>query len=254
MTGGAAATLLAVAVVLLRAPSPGTARLRALRGPADAHLFWWPRWPTGGFGVVGPALLGAGVLAAWSSVGFGVAAPVLPAVAGGVAGATAASVLAAASRDRQRRRAAAAVVESVGQLSADLRAGASPGDALAALAGDPRAVPATRHRAVQAVWAVAATSGAPAATVLERVEHDLRAREHQRREVAAQLAGARSTGALLAVLPVVGMGMGAAVGAEPVSVLLGRPMGQVALVIGVGLEAAGVLWTARIVAGAERGP
>ncbi|CAA9223726.1 MAG: hypothetical protein AVDCRST_MAG41-636 [uncultured Corynebacteriales bacterium] len=254
MTGGVPATLLALAIVLLRAPSPVAARLRMLHDRASARRFEW-RWrPTTAVGVVAPAVLGAGVLAAWSIIAFGTTVPVLPAVAGAVAGATAASVLTAAARGRQRRRAAAALVESVGQLAADLRAGARPGDAVAALAEDPASIPAIRHRAVQAVWAVAATSGAPAASVLERVEHDLRARERHRREVAAQLAGARSTGGLLAILPIVGMGMGSAMGAEPLSMLLGRPAGQLALLAGVGLEAAGVLWTARIVAGAERAP
>ena len=252
MTGSAA--VLALAVVLLRAPSPVAARLRSLQDPANALQFSWLWQAARGVGVLGPAVLGAVLLATWSAFGFGAPAPVLPAVAGGIAGATTASVLAATARGRERRRAAAALVESVGQLSADLRAGASPGDAVAALAEDSRSAPATRHRAVRAVWAVAASSGAPAAAVLERVEHDLRAREQQCREVAAQLAGARSTTGLLAVLPIVGMGMGSAMGAEPLSTLLGRPAGQLALLIGVSLEAVGVLWTARIVAGAERAP
>ena len=43
-------------------------------------------------------------------------------------------------------------------------------------------------------------SGAPAAAVLDRVEQDLRTKARQRREVTAQLAGARSTAALLAAL------------------------------------------------------
>ena len=94
-------------------------------------------------------------------------------------------------------------------------------------------------------------SGAPAAAVLDRVEHDLRAREAQHREIAAQLAGARSTAGLLAVLPVLGIGLGAAMGARPLAILLGEPRGQLALVVGVVLEASGVLWTARIVTAAQ---
>lgn len=262
MSGGAAIVVVAVAIVLLRAPSPVAARLRALRGRSWTGIRWPGRRRTdtgigggrGGIGIVLPALCGAGGLAAWASVGFGAAVPLLPAAAGGITGGTVAGLLAGADRLRRRSREAAALVESVGLLAADLRAGAQPADAVGALAADPRAVPATRHRAVTAVWAVAAASGAPAATVLEQVERDLRAREQQRREVAAQLAGARSTGGMLAVLPVLGLGLGAAMGADPLAVLLGTPRGQLALLLGVGLEAVGVLWTARIVARAEATP
>jgi tight adherence protein B len=65
--------------------------------------------------------------------------------------------------------------------------------------------------------------------------------------VAAQLAGARSTAALLAVLPLLGIGLGAAMGARPLHVLLGTERGQVAMLVGAGLDALGLLWTARIV-------
>ncbi len=69
--------------------------------------------------------------------------------------------------------------------------------------------------------------------------------------MAAALAGARSTGTLLAVLPLLGIGLGAGMGAHPIAVLLAQPRGQVALVAGVVLEALGVLWTSRIIASAE---
>ena len=104
---------------------------------------------------------------------------------------------------------------------------------------------------MDAVWAVSERSGAPAAAVLDRVEQDLRARQQQGREVAAALAGARSTGTLLAVLPLLGIGLGAGMGAHPITVLLGQPRGQMALMLGIALEALGVLWTSRIIAAAE---
>ena len=101
------------------------------------------------------------------------------------------------------------------------------------------------------MWTVSERSGAPAAAVLDRVEQDLRARQGQRREVAAALAGAQSTGILLAVLPLLGIGLGAGMGARPLTVLLAHPRGQVALLTGVVLDALGVLWTSRIIAAAE---
>ncbi len=241
---GPGLALLAAAVTLVRPPSPVTTRLRVLRGRTTIRRLTLPATR---IGVVLPAACGAVGLAVWSRFGFGTAVPVLPAAAGAVAAATAAVVLSRSAAERGRRRLAGRLVESVGTLAADLRAGQQPAEALAALEGGP----ATRHRAVGAVWAVSERSGAPAAAVLDRVEQDLRAREAQHREIAAQLAGARSTAGLLAILPVLGIGLGAAMGARPLTVLLGDARGQLALVVGVVLEALGVLWTARIVSAAQ---
>ncbi|HEY6745482.1 MAG TPA: type II secretion system F family protein [Mycobacteriales bacterium] len=236
--------LLAVAVALVPPPSPATARLRVLRSRTGVRP---PSFPVPRVGIALPALCGVVTLGAWSRFGFGVAVPVLPAAAGAVAGATAAAVLSRAAAERGRRRLDGRLVESVGTLAADLRAGQQPAEALAALEDSS----AASQRAVRAVWAVSERSGAPAAAVLDRVEQDLRARQAQHREIAAQLAGARSTAGLLAILPVLGIGLGAAMGARPLAVLLSEPRGQLALLVGVAMEALGVLWTARIVAGAQ---
>lgn len=241
---GPGVALLAAAVALVRPPSPATTRLRVLCGRRGVRHLTLPATRAG---IVLPAAAGAAALGAFSRLGFGSAVPVLPAAAGAVAAVTAAVVLSRGTADRARRRLAGRLVESVGTLAADLRAGQQPAEALAALDGGP----ATRHRAIGAVWAVSERSGAPTAAVLDRVEQDLRAREAQHREIAAQLAGARSTAGLLAILPVLGIGLGAAMGARPLTVLLGEARGQLALVVGVVLEALGVLWTARIVSAAQ---
>lgn len=246
MTGSAAA-LLAAAVGLVRAPSPAGTRLRVIRGPAGRPGRHHPSLPGSRIGIVLPALGGGVLLGAWSRLGFGTTLPVLPAVAGAIAAATAAVLLSRAAADRRRRRLAGRLVESVGTLAADLRAGQQPADALGACEDST----VGRHPAVRAVWAVSERSGAPAASVLDRVEQDLRTRTAQDREIAAQLAGARSTAGLLAILPVLGIGLGAAMGARPLAVLLSEPRGQLALLVGVAMEALGVLWTARIVAGAQ---
>jgi tight adherence protein B len=245
MTGVAVAAV-AIAVGLVRRPSPVTARLKTLQRRLPTPAFHSPRLPSTRAGAVTAALCGGAALGGWAWLGFGATAPLLPAVAGAVAAATAAIVLARAAADRARRRADASLAEAIGSLAADVRAGQQPAEALAAVTG-----PATRHRAVLAVWSVSERSGAPAAAVLDRVEQDLRARQGQRREVAAALAGARSTGTLLAVLPLLGIGLGAGMGAHPLTVLLAQPRGQLALVVGVFLEALGVLWTSRIIAAAE---
>lgn len=241
-----AVAALAVVAGLVRGPSPATARLRTLQGPVFGRTLHRPRVPSTRAGVTVAAISGGAAVGVWAWLGYGATVPVLPAIAGAVAGAAAAAALRRAVADRARRRADAGLTEAIGGLAADLRAGQQPAEARAALAG-----PAIRHRAVDAVWAVSERSGAPAAAVLDRVEQDLRARQQQRREVAAALAGARSTGTLLAVLPLLGIGLGAGMGAHPITVLLGQPRGQVALMLGIALEALGVLWTSRIIASAE---
>jgi tight adherence protein B len=241
-----AMTVLAVMAGLVRGPSPAIARLRTLHGAVPRLALRRPAVPSTRAGVAVAAISGGAVVGAWAFLGYGVTVPVLPAIAGASTGATAAAALGRAAADRARRRVDAALTEAVGSLAADLRAGQQPAEAIAAVTG-----PATRHRTVGAVWSVSERSGAPAAAVLERVQQDLRAREDQRREVAAALAGARSTGTLLAVLPLLGIGLGAGMGAHPITVLLAQKQGQVALVAGVTLEALGVLWTSRIIASAQ---
>ncbi len=65
-------------------------------------------------------------------------------------------------------------------------------------------------------------------------------------EKAAALAGARLSGLLLAALPVLGIGLGAGIGANPLPVLLGDGLGGVLLIAGSVLCCAGLLWSARI--------
>lgn len=168
----------------------------------------------------------------------------LPILAGMLAGLAAGSLLTGAARARKRSRQDAELVEWVGALAADLRAGRHPAEARA------DRDPAQQPPAVAAVWMVSERSGAPAAAVLDRVEQDLRTGVRHRQEISAQLAGARSTAALLAVLPLLGIGLGAAMGARPLDVLFATGRGQLALLVGTGLDVLGLLWTARIVAAA----
>jgi tight adherence protein B len=104
---------------------------------------------------------------------------------------------------------------------------------------------------VAAAWRVSASSGASLSEVLDRVETDLRADIAHLRMVDAELAGPRATAMLLAALPVLGLGLGSTMGAHPVHVLLHTLPGQLAMVIGVGLDALGVWWTGRIIGSAQ---
>jgi tight adherence protein B len=101
-------------------------------------------------------------------------------------------------------------------------------------------------------WQLAAELGVPVAEVLARVDDDVQARRDQARAVASALAGPRSSAALLAGLPVLGIGLGLAMGARPLEVLFDTRAGPLLLLAGCGLDAAGVLWTARLIRSAER--
>lgn len=176
---------------------------------------------------------------------------------------------------RERERRADGVVDLCGAVVGELRAGHEPGQALlvaahgtgvlgaagagvsaaARFGGDvPRALaqaacePGLEGLAgVAACWRVAADGGAGLAAGLDRLEGALRAERRRREELRAQLAGAWSTVAVLALLPVLGLGLGAALGADPLKVLLHSPAGLVCLVMGAAFEAAGLLWATRIV-------
>lgn len=239
--------LVLVAMSLAVAPRPALVRhrLRSLL-PAPSPARRPRRLPVGTVGhPAAAAAVGAGAFGAAAGVLAPGASLVLPLMAGAAAGGTAGRMFGAALTRRRRDRTAAAQVEAIAAVAAEVRAGQRPDAALAAAGLDD--VPP----AITAIWTLSERSGAPVATVLDRVEDDLRSRVRQRQAVGAQLAGARSTALLLAGLPAVGIGMGAAMGAAPLSTLFGSRVGQLALLVGIVLDCSGVLWSARIVVAAD---
>jgi tight adherence protein B len=226
-----------------------------------------------------PATLGliVGALATAGAVGVGAAAAI--AVVGG-------SITRRWRRSRAERREAAeraALVEAVGALAGELRSGAHPVLAAAAVAGTGTAavhrvlgtvaagarlgapLPALLARRaadeppvaeglarLAAAWSLADEHGATLAEMVDAVRADLEARHRLGGELRASLAGPRATAMVLAALPVLGIALGQGVGADPVRVLLGEGLGQVLLVVGCGLGCAGMAWSDRIVARAVR--
>ncbi|MFF9320328.1 type II secretion system F family protein [Streptomyces sp. NPDC014735] len=204
---------------------------------------------------------------------------VLPVPAGVVAVPLARRWLRRRALRREREGGADGVVALCGVVAGELRAGHEPGRALlvavrgagvlgAAEAGVSAAarfggdVPTALGQAarvpgldglagVAACWRVAVDGGAGLAAGLDRLEGALRAERRRREELRAQLAGAWSTVTVLALLPVLGLGLGAALGAEPLQVLLHTPAGLACLATGASLEVAGLCWAARIVRAAE---
>jgi tight adherence protein B len=115
---------------------------------------------------------------------------------------------------------------------------------------EPASGPALRM--LSAAWLVGLRGGAGLATPIEHAADELAAAGLVRREVAAQLAGPRTTAVLLAGLPVLGLGLAALAGAAPVRFLFATPIGIGCLAAGVALDLIGVRWTDAIVAHALR--
>ena len=253
----------AAVAVLLATPRAGRVRLAGVTG--------------GVAGVRVPTVLPWGGL-------LGVAALPVLLLGGPVLGGLALLAGLAAVRVRARRRLGVAMaaeragaLQACGVLSAELAVGRSPAEALSAAADVARgpvrealcagaaaaglggdvpgalaaqapvsAVPGTL-RSLAACWTVCAQSGGGLAAAVARLEEGLRAEAALRRRVDAELAGPRATAALLAVLPGGGLLLAAGVGADPLHVLLETPVGLVSLVVGLGLDGLGLLWTDRLV-------
>ncbi|MBJ8346047.1 type II secretion system F family protein [Antrihabitans sp. YC2-6] len=124
------------------------------------------------------------------------------------------------------------------------RLGGSAADGLRK-AGTP--VSAELERIAHA-WRVAEEHGLALAELLVAVRSDLQGRMRFRGRTESGLAGARATGAVLAGLPLLGIGLGQLMGAGPLRVLLGGGAGGVLLVLGTAFVAAGLLWTDAITA------
>jgi tight adherence protein B len=169
-----------------------------------------------------------------------------------------------------------ALADGLGALAADLRSGrsldAATGAAAAACAdgecgpalaralrapsADPSGTsdPVLREALgrISAAVLLSGRTGCSLAAVAGAVEDDLRARHRHRLELRAGTAAPRASAALLAGLPLLGLAMGNGVGADPWGVLTGTGVGQVLLVTGVALEAAGLAWSRQLVARAAR--
>lgn len=112
--------------------------------------------------------------------------------------------------------------------------------------GDAGEVAEIRAR-LTAGWELAARQGLAITPMIDAVVLDASERLAADSERAGQVAGPRVSGYVMAGLPVMGLLLGAGMGADPVQVLAHSGVGNVLLVVGVTLTCAGLLWSARIV-------
>lgn len=155
-------------------------------------------------------------------------------------------------------------------MAADLQAGQTPESALrraaadwpplvsaataARLGGDvpmvlrdlARRPGAEALRTVAAAWQVSHRSGSGLAGTLAQTVVGLRERRRTARMVASELASARATAHLMAVLPVGVLLLGNGVGGDPVGFLLDTPVGLGCLGLGMALALSGLFWLQHI--------
>jgi tight adherence protein B len=241
----------AAALLVWPAPARAGARLSAAPGPRRPDLL---------------RRLARSPWAAASVAGAGAAVLSTALVAVLAAGCAA---LAARALERRRRSVAVdarllGLAEALGVLAAELRAGRPLADAAAeatAACPDPGVrrelalalrAPAAGVRAGPDLLGIAAAvelslrTGCSLAAVAAALEDDLRARHRHWLELRTATSGPRASAVVLAGLPVLGLAMGAGIGAHPWRVLTTTGAGQVLLVAGVLLELAGVAWIGRL--------
>ena len=170
---------------------------------------------------------------------------------------------------RERAEAAATsgrVLEVCEQLAAELASGSPPGAALDRAAGDwPPLAPVAEAarvgadvptawrsvsqqpgaddlRLVGAAWQVGQRTGSGLADAVARVGRDLRADRATGRVVDGELASARATARLIAVLPLLALLMGTGSGGDPWGFLFGQPAGLACLAAGLACGLAGLWW------------
>ncbi|BCI55540.1 hypothetical protein NIIDNTM18_48180 [Mycolicibacterium litorale] len=207
------------------------------------------------------------------------AAPTGIVVAAVIAGATAAVRIRNRRAARRRERESESLQGALEVLVSELRVGAHPVTAFDAAAGESEGQVGESLRAVAArarlgadvaaglrdtarasdlspqweriavCWQLAQAHGLSIAALMQTAQRDIAERQRFSSRVNAGMAGARTTATVLAALPVLGIGLGQLIGADPVRFLFSGGAGGWLLVIGVTLSCVGLLWSDRITAG-----
>ncbi|MFC7623244.1 type II secretion system F family protein [Microlunatus sp. GCM10028923] len=263
-----AVTLAALAAVLIMPSSPGRRVLDRLTagGQVPVRQVGRRRWlvlvPLGVAVVVVAGTLGGGRGAAYATAGVIMGGLALRMIMGG-------------GRRGRSIRAEAEIADACRALANEVRVGKIPADALASAAVDhPVLADADRADRLGADvadlwrrqsrlpghagllhlargWEVCRATGAPLSVVLDQIADSLGADQTVRLMVAGELAAPRASGKIMAVLPLLGIGLGYLIGGDPLAFLWREPVGWACLVGGTLLAAAGILWVDALARQAE---
>lgn len=138
------------------------------------------------------------------------------------------------------------VAATLRAVAARARLGGDVAAGLRSVAG--RSVLRAHWERLAVCWQLAETHGLAIATLAQAAQRDIVERERFSARVNSALAGARTTAAVLAGLPVLGIALGQLIGADPVGFLLSGGAGSWLLAAGVTLACAGLVWSDRIIA------
>jgi tight adherence protein B len=101
-------------------------------------------------------------------------------------------------------------------------------------------------RRLSVCWDLAHRHGLAIATLMRTAHREFVERERFESRFAAAMAGARTTALVLSGLPVLGIGLGQLVDADPVGFLISGGLGGGLLLVGTVLACSGLLWSDRI--------
>lgn len=101
------------------------------------------------------------------------------------------------------------------------------------------------HR-LAVLWSAAGRHGIALAGLLDSLHRSIDGGLRHRSATAASLQGPQATAVILTCLPLAGIVMGMAMGAQPITFLLTTSLGGICLIAGVGLSCAGFVWSQRI--------
>lgn len=104
-------------------------------------------------------------------------------------------------------------------------------------------------RLIATCWAATERHGVALAHMLEQAQMRITTRLEQEQRAEAELQGPKVTAVTLSLLPLLGIGLGRALGANALSLFFTTTIGHVLLLAGIGCVCAGALWSERIIYG-----
>ena len=124
--------------------------------------------------------------------------------------------------------------------------GAQTGGMLGSLAANVPPVMQVSAR-LRSGWLLTRRYGVAFTPLIDALAADLAQQIAADSERSGEVAGPRMSGYVMALLPVLGLALGAGMGADPVRVLLTSALGNILMMAGMSLTCAGLLWSDRIV-------